>query len=52
MLKQMLNFVNVNTAVFSRYFCFNDDLYYFSLKTSKNTLKMNYSAFYSAYIIY
>jgi len=42
----MLNFVNVNTGFLSRYFCFDDSLYYFSLKTSKNTLKMNYSAFY------
>ena len=48
MLKQMLNFVNVNIGFFSRYFCFNDSLYYFSLKTSKNCLKMNYIAFYSA----
>jgi len=43
----MLNFVNVNTGFFSRYFYFNDSLYYFSLKTSKNYLKMNYDAFYS-----
>ena len=48
MLKRMLNFVNVNIGFFSRYFCFNDSLYYFSLKTSKNCLKMNYIAFYSA----
>ena len=47
MLKQMLNFVNVNTGCFSRYFCLNDSLYYFSLKTSKNCLKMNCDAFYS-----
>ena len=47
MLKQMLKFVNVKLAVFSRYFCLNNSLYYFSLKTSKNALKMNYDAFYS-----
>lgn len=43
----MLNFVNLKLAFFSRYFYFNDSLYYFSLKTSKNALKMNYSVFYS-----
>ena len=48
MLKQMLNFVNVNTGFLRRYFCLNDSLYYFSLKTSENYLKMNYDAFYSA----
>ena len=36
----MLKFVNLKLAVFSRYFCFDDSLYYFSLKTSKNALKM------------
>lgn len=36
----MLNFVNLKLAVFSRYFCLNDSLYYPSLKTSKNALKM------------
>lgn len=46
MLKQMLNFVNVNTGFFSRYFCFDNSLYYFSLKTSENALKMNCIAFY------
>ena len=39
MLKQMLKFVNVNTGFLSRYFFFNDSLYYFSLKTSKMPLK-------------
>ena len=43
----MLKFVNKNTGFLSRYFCFDDSLYYFSLKTSKNALKMNYIAFYS-----
>ena len=47
MLKQMLKFVNLKLAVFSRYFCFDDSLYYPSLKTSKNYLKMNYIVFYS-----
>jgi len=36
----MLKFVNVKLAVFSRYFCSNDSLYYPSRKTSKNALKM------------
>ena len=36
----MLNFVNLKLAVFSRYFCFDDSLYYLSRKTSKNALKM------------
>ena len=42
----MLNFVNLKLAVFSRYFCLNDSLYYSSLKTSKNTLKMIAKAYY------
>lgn len=42
----MLNFVNLKLAFFSRYFCLNNSLYYFSLKTSKNALKMIDKAFY------
>lgn len=42
----MLNFVNLKLAVFSRYFCLNDSLYYSSLKTSKNALKMIAKAYY------
>ena len=42
----MLNFVNLKLAVFRRYFCFNDSLYYPSLKTSKNALKMIAKAYY------
>lgn len=42
----MLNFVNLKLAFFSRYFCFNDSLYYPSFKTSKNALKMIDKAYY------